>query len=71
MLPFYIYRAEDVRRITEALSAGCGYDAPGSFAAWLSARVDMYAYEMPGKRYDIGDAASYAAVQESYHGIQQ
>ena len=67
--PFYIYRAEDVRRIPEALSAGCSYDAPGSFAAWLSAMVGMYAYEMPGKRYDIGDAASYAAVREEYKGI--
>ena len=34
--PFYYYRAEDVKRIAEALEDGCGYDAPGSFAAWLS-----------------------------------
>ena len=67
--PFYIYRAEDIGRIPEALEAGCGYDAPGSFAAWLSGRTDVYAYEMPGKRYDIGDAASYRAVQENYPGI--
>lgn len=67
--PFYLYRACDVARIPEALAAGCGYDAPGSFAAWLSAQVPVYAYEMPGKRYDIGDAKSYAQVQEDYHGI--
>lgn len=34
--PFYCYRACDVKRIQEALDNGCGYDAPGSFAAWLS-----------------------------------
>ena len=32
--PFYCYRACDVKRIQEALNNGCGYDAPGSFAAW-------------------------------------
>lgn len=67
--PFYCYKAEDVARIPEALEAGCGYDAPGSFAAWLSTVAPVYAFEMPGKRYDIGDAKSYAQVQEEYRGI--
>lgn len=67
--PFYCYKAEDVARIPEALEAGCGYDAPGSFAAWLSTVVPVYAFEMPGKRYDIGDAKSYAQVQDEYRGI--
>ena len=64
--PFYIYRAEDISRIQEALDDGCGFDAPGSFAAWLSAKVAMYAYLMPGNRYDIGDIASYEAVKERF-----
>lgn len=67
--PFYCYKAADVARIPEALEAGCGYDAPGSFAAWLSGVAPVYAFEMPGKRYDIGDAKSYAQVQEVYKGI--
>ncbi len=71
MPPFYYYRAEDIRRIPEALAAGCGYDAPGSFAAWLSGQTAMHAFDMPGKRYDIGDMKSYRAVQESYSGIQR
>lgn len=65
--PFYIYRAEDICRIQEALDDGCGFDAPGSFAAWLSTRVAMYAYLMPGHRYDIGDIASYEAVKERFN----
>lgn len=61
--PFYFYKSEDLSRIKEALEAGCGYDAPGSFAAWLSSKKDMYAYIMPGKRYDIGDIESYESVK--------
>ena len=56
--PFYCYREEDVARIDEAIKAGCSTDAPGSFAAWLSHQT------MSGKRHDIGDRASYDAVQE-------
>lgn len=67
--PFYFYRAADICRIQEALDAGCGYDAPGSFASWLSGKVDMHAYVMPGKRYDIGDMKSYETVQKRYKGI--
>ena len=60
--PFYFYRREDVKRIPEALAAGCGADAPGSFAAWLSRQVPMHAFVMPGKRYDVGDVESYRRV---------
>ena len=64
--PFYCYRCCDVKKIQEALDDGCGYDAPGSFAAWLSRKTDMYAYPMPGKRYDIGDIQSYEHVQRVF-----
>lgn len=64
--PFYCYRAFDVKRIQEALDNGCGNDAPGSFAAWLSKQTPMHAYPMPGKRYDIGDIASYEYVKSVF-----
>ena len=67
--PFYFYKAQDVRRIPEALEAGCGYDAPGSFAAWLSRQTPMKAYPMQGSRYDIGNLESYEAIKASYNGI--
>lgn len=67
--PFYFYRVADIHRIQEALEAGCGYDSPGSFAAWLSSQTPMHAYIMPGKRYDIGDMKSYETVQTVYKGI--
>ena len=67
--PFYFYKAGDVLRIPEALEAGCGYDAPGSFAAWLSSQTPMKAYRMPGNRYDIGNLESYEAIRANYQGI--
>ena len=69
--PFYYYRAEDIVRIEEALGAGCGYDAPGSFAAWLSKKVPMHAWKMAGSRHDIGDMKSYEAVRDSYCGPKE
>ena len=67
--PFYYYTAEDIGRLEEALESGCGYDAPGSFAAWVSENSKLFAMEMPGKRYDIGDLASYENVQSEFRGI--
>lgn len=64
--PFYCYRSVDVKRIQEALDSGYGYDAPGSFAAWLSKQTPMHAYKMPGKRYDIGDINSYEYVKSVF-----
>lgn len=64
--PFYFYRQQDIGRIQEALDEGCGYDAPGSFAAWLSHKSPMHAYIMPGHRYDIGDLKSYEDVKERF-----
>ncbi len=67
--PFYYYRGADLRRIGEALREGCGADAPGSFAAWLSRKTAMYAWRMPGSRHDIGDLASYEAIRDRYRGF--
>lgn len=66
--PFYYFKAADILRIDEALADGCGFDAPGSFAAWLSKRVPMHAWLMPGRRFDIGDIQSYEAMKDSYRG---
>ncbi|MDO5442415.1 MAG: sugar phosphate nucleotidyltransferase [Bacteroidia bacterium] len=64
--PFYFYTREDARRIAEGIAAGCGVDAPGSFAAWLSSRTAVHAMEMPGRRFDIGNLDSYRRVCEEF-----
>lgn len=69
--PFYYYSREDARRIAEGIEAGCGTDAPGSFIVWLSGVSRVYAMEMPGKRYDIGNLDSYRKVCAAYRGIVQ
>ncbi len=67
--PFYYYRAEDVPLVKAGIEAGCGVDAPGSFLAWLSGVTAVHAWEMPGRRYDIGNLASYEEVQRNYTGF--
>lgn len=67
--PFYFYKKEDVRRIKEAIADGCGTDAPGSLVSWMCRNSVLHSMEMPGSRYDIGDLASYEAVQRNYKGI--
>lgn len=66
--PFYFYKAEDIQ-IEKAISEGCGYDAPGSYVGWLCQKTDVFAMEMPGNRYDIGNLASYEQVKKDYKGI--
>ena len=66
--PFYIYRREDVPMVKKGIESGCGVDAPGSFIAWLCDQVPVHAFEMPGKRYDIGNLASYEEVKMNYRG---
>lgn len=69
--PFYCYRKSDVKLVKEGIEQGCGTDAPGSFVSWLCRQVDVYAMEMPGKRYDIGDIESYNKVKEEYFGVKK
>ncbi len=69
--PFYFYTKEDVKRINQGIEEGCATDAPGSFVSWLCSRSPIYAMEMPGSRYDIGNLESYKKVQEEYKGIKR
>lgn len=67
--PFYYYSSKDIKKVKEGIEKGCGTDAPGSFIAWLCLNSDVYAMEMCGNRYDIGDVESYNEVQQTYKGI--
>lgn len=67
--PFYYYQKNDVKLVKTGIESGCGVDAPGSFISWLCGQVHVYAYEMPGNRYDIGNLKSYEEVKDDYHGI--
>lgn len=67
--PFYFYTKEDAKLVEKGIAAGCGTDAPGSYAAWLCKETKVHAMEMPGRRYDIGNLESYEKVQKEYKGI--
>lgn len=64
--PFYIYKKEDVIKVEIALKEGCKKDAPGSFIEYLAKKSNVYAMEMPGKRYDIGTRESYEKICQIY-----
>ncbi len=69
--PFYLYRREDLAKIITGVEQKvCNLDAPGSFICYMCTMTDVYAYEMPGARYDIGNLQSYEAVQEKWKCIK-
>lgn len=57
--PFYIYARDDFNTIQHCIENGCGYDAPGNLAHYLCDKSIVHAWEMPGKRYDIGNLEIY------------
>ena len=66
--PFYYYSRSAARMVGEAIADGCGVDAPGSFIAWLAERQPVYAMEMPGVRFDVGNLESYEKIRKEYSG---
>ena len=66
---FYCYTREDSKLIRKGIEEGCGVDAPGSFISWLSGQTTVYAWEMPGSRYDIGNLESYEQVKKTFSEI--
>ena len=64
--PFYIYKANDFSLIKNSIENGCGFDAPGNLAHYLCNHTAIHAWEMPGKRYDIGTLESYCEAQKLF-----
>ena len=67
--PFYYYTRQDTKLVSKGIESGCGTDAPGSYIAWLCTQTPVYAMEMPGKRFDVGNLESYQKIKEEYKGI--
>lgn len=65
--PFYYYRKEDLHLIARGIAEGCKTDAPGSLVCYMCEHTPVYAYVMPGQRYDIGDLESYEHVKKVYN----
>lgn len=70
--PFYIYTKDDLGVIVECVNdAHINLDAPGGFIEWFCKRRPVYAYEMPGKRYDIGNKESLEWIRGNYAGLKE
>lgn len=67
--PFYYYPKDDLKWIKQGIEDGCAVDAPGSFVCYLCEKVPVYAWDMPGERFDIGGFESYEEVKKNYKGI--
>lgn len=64
--PFYIYSKSDLPLIRECMEHGCGFDAPGNLAHYLTGVTTLHAWPMPGTRFDIGSMDSYKEAQEKF-----
>ena len=67
--PFYYYIRKDAKLVAKGIEAGCGTDAPGSYIAWLCTQTPVFAMEMPGRRFDVGNLDSYNKIKNEYKGI--
>lgn len=57
--PFYIYRRDDIAVMRRCIADGCNADAPGNLLHSMCRLTPIHAWEMPGKRFDIGSMDSY------------
>ncbi len=64
--PFYAYAKKNLPIIRTAMQNGCGFDAPGNLAHFLVDKTDVYAWQMTGKRFDIGSLESYNEAKLKY-----
>lgn len=64
--PFYIYSRKDLPLIKKALEHGCGFDAPGNLAHYLTDASVLHAWPMPAGRFDIGSLDTYELAKQKY-----
>lgn len=64
--PFYIYKQSDLPLIKDCMAHGCGFDAPGNLAHYLVDVTSIYAWQMPGTRFDIGSLDTYYEAQKIF-----
>lgn len=65
--PFYIYPESVLECIINRVNeSDVKVDAPGEFIEWFCRNYEVYAYKMPGNRYDIGDIESYESVNKEF-----
>jgi glucose-1-phosphate thymidylyltransferase len=70
--PFYIYTKEDLPFIRQACTpdkdgkSPCETDAPGDFISWFCSIRSVHAWQMSGKRFDIGNLESLESARKLF-----
>lgn len=64
--PFYIYSRKDIPKILGCIEHGCGFDAPGNLAHYLTDASVLHAWPMPAPRFDIGSLDSYEEAKQKF-----
>lgn len=64
--PFYIYMKQDLDKVRNSVSNGCGKDAPGNLAHYMVDNTTMHAWKMTAGRFDIGSLDTYYEACEKY-----
>ncbi|MBP1541476.1 MAG: NTP transferase domain-containing protein [Prevotella sp.] len=57
--PFYLYMKHDLPTVRRAVADGCGKDAPGNLAHYMTEHTTMHAWPMTAGRFDIGSPDTY------------
>ena len=61
--PFYIFKKDALKEFKKGIESGCKVDAPGNFIEWFSLHNELYAFLMPGTRFDIGNLETYYSIK--------
>ena len=61
--PFYIYKKSDIKMIQTCIEEGCHTDAPGNLVKAMLGKTIFHAWQMPGKRIDIGTLETYEKLK--------
>ena len=64
--PFYIYKKSDIKHIKTCISKDRIVDAPGNLVKSMLDKTVIHAWEMTGKRYDIGTLETYYQFKDNF-----
>lgn len=63
---FYLYKKDTLPKFEKYLAEGDNPDASGHFVPYSINYKTIHAFQLEGKRYDIGTVESYQKVQEIF-----
>lgn len=66
--PFYIFKKDSLKLIKAGIDEGCKVDAPGMFIEWFAKKEQVYAWNMTGKRIDVGNIEDYYRLSGKKEG---